>query len=58
MSIVWASFNDFANQSYKEERGDGSCTERAGVGSSSWYKTLPSFSTIVLIGQYPSNLPI
>jgi len=36
MSIAWASFNDFANQSYKEGRGDGSCNERVGVGSTSW----------------------
>jgi len=38
MSNAWASFNDFANQSYREGRGDMSCTERVGVGSSSWCK--------------------
>jgi hypothetical protein len=34
-SIAWASFNDFANQSYRDER--------VGVGSSSWCKTLHFF---------------
>lgn len=43
MSIAWASFNDFANQSYRDGRGNGSCTERVRVGNSSWCKTLHFF---------------